>query len=198
MPLFGNASWHMWGSTRVITVEHAPPADIDDENQPVQLARIDYKRPETWTFFLYAKILQGVVRPGDVQELTVDFDILAGIGRSLVNTVGGPIQDAFARFSWTIAAGVDPSSRPPKWTTVSRTPPTQDGDATSAFAFHHFPAQSITSFARLRGDDNVAGTYKVEVGAFFAPYTHVRPDWFKAIDKNLNQSRFRSDETGGV
>jgi hypothetical protein len=54
------------------------------------------------------------------------------------------------------------------------------------------PAQDIQCYARA--SLGPVGTADIEVSAWFAPRSHVRPDWFRETD----ESRFRGGEVDGT
>jgi hypothetical protein len=46
-----------------------------------QIARVNYRRPETWSFWLAARLLEGTTVPVNT-TLDVDIIIIAGVGRA--------------------------------------------------------------------------------------------------------------------
>ena len=204
MPLFGSPPWHMWGTEETLVVTPATGALL-----PVaagaQLARINYKRPETWHFFAYAELM-GPAVANDSLLITCNIDIIFGVGRSSWQTQGqtpsGSNMSAaqhLIQFQWArpIATSIPELSK--KWTSKALSPPLIDGDANSRQVLDSFVAQDIQASARCVA--GVAGNnpnVSVRVGIFFAPKVHVRPDWFSGRLKALNELLFRGDETGGT
>jgi hypothetical protein len=103
-------------------------------------------------------------------------------------------------FRWDIPGAVvpvtDATIDTDKWTTVARGPVMDDSETTPFRPLiDHFPAQDIQCVARaiLTGFD--AGDFvDVDLHAYFAPRSHVRPEWF-ADDEG---SRYRGSENGGT
>lgn len=181
--------WHMWGnSQRVrITTQGFGAGRVVTH----QLLKVAYKRPETWHWLFHTVLFEGPT-PGTPQEagFRVDFDVTLGHGRSVVKL---PSFETFSRH-W---ADIPP-------TPASRTPPlNQPIWSTSAFApqrratvFTPYPpefdrlnqvdqlvAQDIQVEVRIDcgfgAGTNFPATFELEVSAFLAPKTHVRPDWFQ-------------------
>jgi len=183
----GLAPWHMWGTqvrTRVpiVTGGFAAPAVSE------QLARINYKRPETWAFLFSAEIVNTDQNPTTAPfNFTVNFNIATGLGRAvflsedrtpIVSSVAS--HEAFAQFRFDFAPGDAVIGRK-KWTTVGRTPVLDDTAATPERDRCEFiVGQDIQAFAVANGTGTGAppNFVDLQLGAFFAPLSHVRPDWF--------------------
>lgn len=163
----GVPPWHLWGSEQTVVV----PASGATTNSGVssQLARIGYKRPDTWTFFFYAQIL--AAQPsGPTSAVFIAYDLTLGTGRSSTTIPG------FANFqaTWTVAPPIGLqlyTSTVPNVVNNTGTPAT---DSPGQISF--FPAQDIQLTARVVIPATQAGV-TVTVAAYFAPRTHVRPDW---------------------
>lgn len=191
------APWHMWGDRKIVSVESSGFAL---RTALTQLTRIQYKRPDTWSFFFGAKLLAAATNNPVDARLFVDFILIPGVGRSsfeIDDTAPAPIggfPPAFCRFvfRWT-GGGVLPIGQI-KWTTAVPSPLFDDADATSSVLVDHFPAEDIQSTARvgfsLSGPAIASAT--VELHAYFAPRSHVRPDWMSDGDQ------FLGGETGGT
>lgn len=191
--------WKMWGSTQVITV---PAAFTTAPVAVPQIAQVNYRRPETWSFFLAAK-LESFEAQGLDLTVFCDFELLLGVGRSLFDTsppyIGGiPTSAPFARFGWIVPAGQPPAADAGsvKFCTSVVSPPLDETLATPVGTLiDHFVAESITSKATIR-TSSLTAPLTISVSTFFAPRTHVRPDWFGNSDEEAR--RFRGDEQGGT
>lgn len=176
--------WHMWGSSQVVVVPDVSDGTVFQ--QSAQLARIDYHRPETWHFLLGAELVQCPTPVVPNLLVIVQFQIVAGVGRSQLTipaTTNG-FNTGFARFVWKFAATpIIPAQV--KWTTRTRTPPLDEGLADPfTEECDAFPAQSIQCNAQVVSVTS-GGVVEpdprtiVNLHAYFAPKTHIRPDWFK-------------------
>jgi hypothetical protein len=171
--------WHMWGSRQTISLD----ASLGAQKGPTkQLARISYGRPETWAFFFAADIVAGPV-DGAPFELACRFEVLNGVGRGVWNTSDTSGSDSFARFSWLIPAGQNPLTlfSKSKWTASVQSPEMRDGDASSSLVVDRIVGQDIQVAAYLYPLNLLGqtGRYIVDVAAFLAPMSHVRPEWFE-------------------
>lgn len=196
----GPPPWHMWGTSAVSNI--LIPLSGVSQNASLQLARVNYKRPESWNFLFYAELL-ATPAVQDTSIILVDFDIMIGIGRSVV-TLGRADSPApevgtsentrgFARLRWDTANPRFDSQR--KWTTVGTMPVPDDQEPTVGSRIsEYFVAQDIQCKARVYVSGTTGFTYSVNVAAFFAPRSHVRPDWFQ----NAPDMQFRGAEQGGT
>ena len=181
----GFPPWHMWGTKK--TVEITQDASLQVARQSEQLVRINYKRPETWRWLFAAKLISKTA-PGDI-TLFVNWNLTFGVGRSstqfpafeqyLFSTAAIPINANDTIFSSTVSGrlrlqGVPAASQPA--TNVIETIAAQDIQLQTDFVF-----ASATA-----GEQCV-----VEVSAYFAPNTHIRPDWM------LKSGSFLGEELGG-
>lgn len=190
--------WHMWGTSSRVVIQ----AGSGTTSSSQQLSRITYKRPETWSFFLGAKIIGGDLSSGGGGILIVRFDLQFGVGRSVFlsqqSENQGPGRVAFAKFQWDFAGS--PHLATPqdvdfanKYTTRVQTPPMIDEDLETAEQIEWIPAQNIQCHANITYVRTDPGqSIAVEVLSFFAPRTHVRPDW--SLTHHPGQF---SGETGG-
>lgn len=164
--------WHMWGSSSNAELQGSPLVSSSVETN--QLARIEYRRPDTWSFLFVCKFLDILV--ASPVAIAVDFQLIIGVGRETVTL------NPFIRFEFG-AAELLPSVPVVKYATQAQSPPP------SPFLFSpvtvntttEFPAQSISCNAIVfsEGSINAGNVAKFNVAAFFAPRTHIRPDWFK-------------------
>lgn len=158
----------MWGLEAPVDLSTDP---LTPRN--VQLARVDYHRPESWRFLLWA---QSPNFPGT--DLVVRFSIFAGIGRTNF------VQDIWQEFKF--------SNGGRKWTNTVRAPAPDDTAATDKpYLADTVVGQNVNISATVF-TNGVATPLIVLVGAMLAPATHVRPDWFANVP-----SRFEGGQLGG-
>ncbi len=187
----------MWGGSARLTVTSGAVGPANATVSPAQLARISYKRPETWRFLFWGRLLGGTTGAAATTQIHALFDVFVGVGRSVFDTqkaiLGVPANfNAFASLVWRVPAGTVPGQqnfnikwlqRVPGYTyddSGGATPPTRDTDL--------LVAEDISCRVRLvmsSGDPGVS--VQAEVGAFFAPNVHVRPDWFSDDEEQAPQ-----------
>lgn len=187
--MFPLAPWHMWGGTQRVDI--TPAAGVTT-NASLQLAKVSYKRPETWSFFFGVSLL-GQGDSSDTLAIRVYIDIILGVGRSSFQAANQDLASfpQFARFGWNLVAPYNLGAIPKKWTTVGSRVQLDDLDATDTTRPEWLVAQDIQATARLGVTaETTEPTITAEVSAFFAPRSHVRPDWFR--------EEFRGHETGGT
>lgn len=161
--------WKMWGNTQIIELVKDVVGSPDI--QTAQLVRIAYGRPETWKFFFHMKVLESS-NPGGAGVTQVRYNLTTGIGRSqstiddfelfMIGTlpfVGNEI------YSSTVNGGL-------------RTP-----TDTAPNIISEIVAQDVQLNARvlLTGPAAPGTRVTVAVSAYFAPATHIRPEWFEAV-----------------
>lgn len=192
---FPLAPWHMWGSTVRVSTSVDIASGTKGANQ--QLLRVNYKRPETWSFFFGAKLLTAN-SVGPTMQVIVLIDLIVGVGRTnfITSQQGNQlIMPAFRRFEWTVAAGVAPATVETnvKYATQGSGPPVNDTDATSVPTIEWIPAEDIQVQIRQFQTGTAGSSATSEVTGWVAPRTHVRPDWF--VEKG---EQFRGKEIGGT
>ncbi len=144
----------MWGVEETLDLSQNPQVP-----KSVQLVRVDYHRPESWRFMLWAQTPNF-----PALTLTARFSLFTGIGR--VNFV----QDIWTDFVF--------SNGGRKWTSVVRAPAPDDTAASERpYLADTIVGQSISISATVFSP-GVSTPLLVQVGALIAPATHVRPDWF--------------------
>lgn len=178
------APWSMWGQAEIVPLSGAV------SRASPQLAKVSFKRPETWSFLLYAQILGGT-SPGNI---VVDFDLQLGLG---LVTLQLPTF-LHMQFSGPIAA-TNPIT---KWVQSVNAPAPNDAVAAVTPLIDKITAQDIQCSARLSSPDPAAAGIFVRVGAFFAPLSHVRPDWYRTTlddphHKATDEAKFQGAEIGG-
>jgi hypothetical protein len=191
--------WHMWGNSQVLTATlgvTGPPVVASN-----QLAKVSYKRPDTWRFVLFGRLVGGDVATIGDTEVWALFDIALGVGRSVLQTRKESLAtvlgfNAFCRMHWTVPVGtnVGAQNNNIKYCSQVLGPPLDDDVPATRETIEQIVAQDIQCDVRLviASVDPIAVT--AELGAFFAPNAHVRPDWFQEVVAR----RFRGAETGGT
>lgn len=178
------APWLFWGSDQTVEFRDSglSMAGTVTAISP-QLARIDYGRPETWSFFIGAKFERAsrFPDPGTVIGVEVNFLVTLGLARTSRSIVLGPLN-------FEVSGDIPPSDNPVvglvAWRVQSRTPvriPADPANPLHWAEIDSFPAQSINCVATVRGSSGPAPsgwTGTMTVSAFFAPKSHVRPEWF--------------------
>jgi hypothetical protein len=176
----GLAPWHMWGTHGSVTVLH-PSSSATQFSTSQQLARINYKRPETWHFLFAAKLLQAPDgAPGNV-DVIVDFDLAVGLGRTAVQLQGRPGEPGFCRLVFHYAGPASAQIGVTKWTTQTQTEVSNIIPATPVvLPLVEFVAQDIQCSVRVFTQSAAAvdAPTLVECHSYFAPKNHIRPDWF--------------------
>lgn len=171
----GVPPWHMWGDTKQIEVPYSV-AIVNFYSS--QIARISYGRPETFDFFFASRILN--LTPDDTAgEIDIYFDVTIGLGRSQVTLEGFEHH----MFYWTAAPS---PQNVMKYSVEVFGPPRTDIPIPPATTIpenriSEITAQDIQVSARAlyTGGTIVPKSATVEVSAFFAPRSHIRPEWFK-------------------
>jgi hypothetical protein len=171
--------WQMWGSDKGF--------DLTPGNQQTaQVSRIDYGRPETWSFTMALKVTSGSA-PAPVNG-TVDcaFDLFVGSGRSTIQ-----IRN-FMNFQVNILDLSNAAVGPLLWGTETISPQRVFPPSGNTFPCDSIVAQSINAEARVLFTcvDPLA-TVQLVASCFFAPRTHVRPEWFKG-------GEFKGGENNGL
>ena len=171
-------------------------ADANPRLSNIQVANVNYLRPETWSFFFGVELMGVSGAPAADVDFTIKFDLIVGVGRDNFDTLidDSLPRNAFATFLMRVPAGVvppNPAFQYKRWTTQTLSPPTDDSvGATSRLPLTWFPAQDIrcrASLYQVTGGANIGADFRLS--AFFAPRSHMRPDWF--VEK------FSGEELGG-
>lgn len=164
--------WHMWGGLAKVHASTLSPGLLYTTSG--QLARVEYKRPESWRFLFFARVF--AAHQSSPSILQVDFTIIPGVGRGSVNV------QPFERYKITLPIGDLPAPIE-KWSTsvngpirddTAPVPPTTPTpNVTDSFTAQDAQV-SFTASVQLTvpGD-----TVDAEVGCLLAPWHHARPDW---------------------
>jgi hypothetical protein len=162
--------WHLWGNTQ--TVELVSTGAPFTLVQP-QLAKISYGRPETWTFFFHVVVLNKVDTSGvDTGVVQIRYNLTLGVGRSHV------LMNDFELFSFPTLPGVGSMI----WSSSVNGPPRDfTPPATVQNVVDKIPAENLQLSANtiLTGGAAAGSSVTLAVSAFFAPRTHVRPEWLE-------------------
>ena len=169
-------------------------------SQTVQIGKVSYKRPETWSFWLQARLVGGSLNPGPGTTVIVcNVHLYLGVGRIISITKDDANNTGFVRFLWQIPPLVTPGAgniNNTKYTTRVRTPWLEDIDHASFELIDHLVAQDIQCEATVEFlSAPVGATVDVECTAMFAPRTHIRPDWY-SDDEWFDP--FKGGELGGT
>jgi hypothetical protein len=209
--------WHMWGTTfQFERIGIAPPPFLPSNQATHQLARVNYRRPENWRFLLTGRITGGKASAVTATSVWAWFDLIVGVGRAFVTTerpgiaVTPATVNGFARMHWLIPAGTPPGQQAWNIKWITRTDmPLDDTDIAVRQVIEHFPAQDIQCVGHVFMNTSDPGiTVNIELGAFFAPNVHVRPDWWQPAHRpgphgdpmaaQAQALRFLGTETGGT
>jgi len=200
----GLPPWHMWGNSVPLRVDST---GLDEDHPALtsqQVCRVAYKRPETWSFWIGGRLTGTTPMPGAAFVAMV-FDIFTGVGRSNFQTkqpvpaVGSIFnQQGFCKLLWSLGIGDIPANAPVKYTTAVPSPALDDRDPTSTQRIDWIAAQDIQVTAQLIVLPILVPSivvYEAEAHAYFAPRTHIRPEWHAGpVPPEL---LFRGDEIGG-
>jgi hypothetical protein len=160
------APWHMWGTSVPVLLRTEPSGQQAKVSS--QIVRVNYKRPESWNFFLGMRVNESSIKPFFV---TADFNVRIGIGRDFTEI------KKFVSFRWSNPPGAFGDLL---WTTTANAPPI-DNSAVAPFPqniVRQLVAQDIQVSADIVYNPATPGaTANVEVIAYFAPVSHVRPEW---------------------
>lgn len=165
------APWHMWGGAA--QVEASTLTTGLHYTTTGQLARIEYKRPESWRFLFYVQIVSfHTTAPAIFQ---VDFNVQTGVGRSNLNI------SPFETFKFLLPIGN--GGNLVKYSGDVNGPVRDDTAATPADP----PTPNVID--TIVGQDvqvgftagvqltNVGDTVNATVAVALAPWHHARPDW---------------------
>src|SRR3989304_633227 len=167
-------TWDLWGDSKIIECPYT--GIFATTTVTGQLNKISYGRPETWNFFFYAKGFETIlaVVPSIVsQELKLDWNLTIGIGRSST-TIPGFEKYVFSGVPGSLLTGQV------IYSSMVIAPPRTAGG---------LDPNQITEFVAQDIQMNVNGVYsfgathgdlaKVEIAGYFAPMSHIRPEWFE-------------------
>lgn len=167
-----NPPWLMWGNSEVITfsvgASETPPEGAVDVPAPNQLSKVDYGRPETWRFLLYAQILN-VQAASETEKIDLYFDLNIGIGRS--NSWLNNFEHFVFDHPITVGDVIWSTSVLGPARSATATATENVVELLTAEAIQVRSHASITNFGS-------GSTVQIEVASYFTPNNHVRPEWF--------------------
>lgn len=170
--ILGIAPWLMWGSTQNLSL-FASGGTLPGVGSQ-QLARIDYARPETWTFFFAAVVNNAVqsMGPSTTANLFVSFDLTLGVGRSTITIPG------FEQYVIPLDSTSNLNLGKTFYSAEVAGPPRIVGDVVPNL-LRNITAQSIN--VNCTADLASQGVWAADISltAYFAPVNHIRPEWFK-------------------
>lgn len=185
----GSPPWHLWGGSQTITANFA---SVNDRAATQQIVKVSYRRPETWHWMFVARLISGPPGPfpGPGNSIVdILFNLTVGVGRTSVQL------GAFEAFTM-IWPGVPPVGTEILYSTQVLARNRIDSNDPTRIKPNVID-QIVASDIQL--DATVVNNFGpepavVEVSAFFAPKTHIRPDWF--VD-GPPDTRFPGGEVGG-
>ncbi len=155
----------LWGATQIITI---PPNVNPVDTFTMQLANVEYGRPDTWRFFLAVDVLEyNQTLTGSLQ---VDFIVSIGLGRANVQT------KPFTRFFWSSAQLTQGVNLSQFRTTTKQTLTDTGGDPPESLYAPEcelIPAQSIQCQVIASAPQGTSGNVVLACSAFFAPNMHL-------------------------
>jgi len=159
--------WHMWGSVANQSLRSGQII----HNQ--QLARIAYKRPESWRFMFYARILRSFLTTPPASVL-VTFEVSQGTGRGNISIPN------FENYIFQITLGGEQGASNPKFSTQVLGAARSDLVATDPRSVVDvIVAQDIQVGFSCLLSSGLPPTDEVqlEAGCSLAPWHHARPEW---------------------
>jgi hypothetical protein len=165
-----NPPWLTWGNTQVQTVTGIPLAA--SIGPYVQLVNLRYGRPETWRFFLAAKLLATGDSLPPVVGVTVEYQV----------TIGNGFTSFTADFFQVLEFAAGAQLGDVRMCTSTEQEAAKLSD-TAPNVLELIPAQDIYVAARIvtEGSINAGNTLTMAMTAMVAPNVHVRPGWFLDI-----------------
>lgn len=188
--------WHMWGATVQLS---AAAVGLTDRNiRSPQVARVNYHRPDTWRFWLGARLTGGNQNlSGITLVASIVIDLIVGVGRSSMDTTEdgnavGATRIGFAQFNFAVPNTIIPGQQANnnKYVTSVLSVPMDDLVATSTQLIDHVVAQDIQATARMTYPGEATG----QATCYLAPNVHLRPDWSHVTQP---AAQFQGGEVGG-
>lgn len=171
MDMQGVPPWHMWGTQSDGAISLT---GVAVQQQGSQLARVNYKRPDTWSFCFVLNLLTITNVVGGAVQVFANFDLTLGVGRASTTLR----NFAVLKIGRTIPF-LTPSLMPAQvFTTVGGN--FEDIDGTLARVPNgsvDFPSSEIQCEARILATGSATMDLTYSVAAYFAPRTHFRPEW---------------------
>lgn len=184
--------WHMWGNRERLAIRSEGFGVVRAvENQ---LTAIRYARPETWHWLFVAELVSVSPAPLAIQvvHLVLDFFLTSGVGRSSTTLdvralpAGSLEQQPFDRFAWQFDGAALPNLIGTRiWSTTTNAPnkiqSTNVPQTNVPNVVDQIVGQDINLQTRVSAGQNNNYVYDavIEVAAYWAPKTHIRPDWYQ-------------------
>lgn len=176
----GMTPWHMWGQSKELIATSG--GVVTTPSTTGQITKVSYKRPDSFSFLL-AAILVGGQGPGGAPvspgSIAVSFAVTIGVGLSQITL------DPFCIplvFQWNPF-----KTNIQKWFSTSLSPVLDDSAATpQRLTTDVLVAENIqvSATAILQTPTN-GDQVIVQVHSYFAPRTHIRPDWYEDGDGTI-------------
>lgn len=194
------APWHLWGShvRHASTLQAVSPSPFDPQGETRQISKVNYKRPDSWTFMFGLFVVRAPDSALVVNvTIRVDIELIVGVGRSMMQLRNGRgTGQGFARLEVAYTTPLTQVAPFGTWTTVARSPVVSGVTPNEVVQdISSFPAEDINCSGRIFGTSGVqllGSAFEVEVHGYFAPRSHIRPDWYG------EDAQFRGNETGGT
>src|SRR5262245_7494157 len=180
--------WHMWGTTETISIPIAGAAQV---RLTQQLGRIQYKRPESWHFLFTQRIVSGESPPLLSYGWSTRFNVTTGLGRASVTL------PSFWVFSAQIVAPATLPVGQVLWSNIGIRPPGFTGDTGGTLVELVGQDIQISVDVALTSAIFPLQPLVLEVGSFWAPKNHIRPDWFNDFEGVVPAQVFTGGETEG-
>jgi len=186
----GVSPWHLWGGEQNFSV-----SNTTGSQQTLQIAKVGYKRPDTWSLLAWCKIASIVGAAATDVKINVIFRVFMGVGRTMIDFSGGPsgatgpfgVPPGLLNFQFPIGAVAGAAC----WADAGQSQGQVAADFNTAIVqpISFFPAEDIQISATVAAIIVSAYTVQISAGAILAPRSHIRPDWF--------HSHFNGGELGG-
>jgi len=164
-----NPPWITWGNTQNLQVTGIPLAA--SISPYVQLVNLRYGRPETWRFFLAAKLLSTSDGNPPVVTPTIEFQV----------TIGNGFTTFTADFFQTLEFEVGSQLGDIRMCTQVQAQPANTffGANNAPNILQLIPAQDLYIAARLVTEGSIGAGIVLDMSAtaMVAPNVHVRPGW---------------------
>lgn len=169
-----NSPWLLWGDSVQFSMV-APPGGTEGTTffpPPGQIIRIDYGRPETWTFLFLCQVNTWNVQAEGV-GVSIFVDVTPGLGR-VQNTLFG-----FQRFDF--APPIKPGQQ--LWSSTAVGPVRNADDTLGANVIRTLTFESLTVGARasVNSSLNAGDQIQLELSCYWSPNSHIRPEWFEGM-----------------
>jgi len=171
MPTEGRAPWILWGQTTSMPVLGGAPGVIPRSTQ--QLTQIRYGRPESWRFFLQAKVVQVNGSAGNALFF-LNWNLTFGLGR------GTTSLKQFCQMSWTPVEFVTGSTAIRAVTSVELPQENAGRLSDNVIDTLTFETLQVDVDGSFDAANTVAAGSMIELTSFWAPVTHIRPEWYLA------------------